>query len=236
MINEMLLTKYDFSNQLDISSIKKTLTEGKQIVLIENFPEDDQAYESFIVQLGKPVLEPRNNQGKSVCDVKVHQQNNLFTSVARSNLHFPLHSDCADYKDIPNVVALLCVQPAPERQGINTFAALQTILNKLTHTQKKQLLQKKWTFIRQKHSILNYNQEEYSICYDRITMESFANVNDEERDLLDSLDAIFNQCLFEVSLKKGTLALFRNDKFLHGRTSFPLDSDRVLKRIRFYLT
>ena len=67
-------------------------------------------------------------------------------------------------------------------------------------------------------------------------MESFANVNDEERDLLDSLDVIFNQCLFEVSLKKGTLALFRNDKFLHGRTSFPLDSDRVLKRIRFYLT
>lgn len=230
-----LLIKYNFNDLLDLEVLKETLHTKDKIILIKHFPLEETELQSFILKLGNPVLERRNNDSNSVFDVEVSRQNGFFRSFANSNLEFPLHTDCADFKAIPNGIALLCIKPALKNEGISTFAFLSSIINQLTVTEIEELLNKKWHFRNQKQPILTKVDEHYKICYDRVTMESFTTLNEDELNLLNKLDAIFKAHILSFELEKGDLILFRNDFLLHGRTAFNFNSDRLLKRVRFNL-
>ncbi|WP_202703431.1 TauD/TfdA family dioxygenase, partial [Flavobacterium sp. UGB4466] len=95
------------------------------------------------------------------------------------------------------------------------------------------LLHKKWKFRNQYRSVLSLNNGNYYICYDRITMESFSEINEKEMEELNNLDKIFEANSFKIKLKKQDLVLFRNDLLLHGRDEIAIDSKRLIKRIRF---
>lgn len=231
-----LLTKRNYNNSLDYPAILKELKSGSSIIYIEDFPLDENQLVSFIDQLGEPVNEKRNNNGLSVFDVKISRYNNFFESFANSNLDFPLHTDCADFDSIPNCIALLCVKPAGENQGINNFTLLDTVLSELTENRKQELLNKKWGFKNQSRSILTCNNGSYSISYDRITMESFYELNETEMEELDKLDNLFKRKSFQIKLRQGDLVLFRNDLVLHGRGEMDIDSKRLIKRIRFNIS
>ncbi|MFK7746756.1 MAG: TauD/TfdA family dioxygenase [Kordia sp.] len=230
-----MVTKYTYHKDLVSQSIIEDLQQGNTIVLIENFPLIDADLQTFIKPLGVSVKEIRNNNGKDVFDVKVKKQNGFFTSIANSNLTFPLHTDCADFASIPNCIGLLCVQPATDNQGKSRFVFLEEILKQLSKEEIQELTSKKWNFRGQSRSILSLTHNGYKICYDRITMETFSKLNDAEKKYLSKLDRLFEKNIIETQLKKGDLILFRNDLLLHGRTKIDLDSDRLLKRIRFDL-
>ncbi len=228
-----LLTNYNYSDKLDYPEIIEKLRLGDSIILIENVPLLDKVLSDCISIIGHAINENRNNNGKSIFDVKVTRQNSFFKSIANSNLSFPLHTDCSDFVSIPNCIGLLCVNPACFNQGANTFAYIKDILKLFSKEEIEQLVTKKWKHRKEKRSILSYEKNSVKICYDRITMESFSKISDSEKVLLSKLDGIYKQALFKINLKKGDLILFRNDLFLHGREAFDLESDRLVKRIRF---
>ncbi|MFD2565011.1 TauD/TfdA family dioxygenase [Aquimarina rubra] len=227
------LIKYDFEEKIDPKEIISKLNYGTHIVQIKNFPKKDLAYENFITKLGNPIIERRNNQGRSVFDVKISLQNNLFKSLANSNLRFPLHTDCSDFEKIPNCIGMLCIKPASKEQGVNSFAFLDNILDKLSDRDRLYLINKKWLFRNQNRSILNKDKHHYRICYDRVMIESFSKTDHQELEKLDQLDRIFESCKFNLKMKEGDLIIFRNDIILHGREGFDKNSDRLIKRIRF---
>lgn len=224
-----------FSNELDYKPISDILHQGKSIVLLKNVPLNDDILSSIVSHLGIPITELRNNNNKDVFDVKVFKNQGLFRSIANSNLDFPLHTDCADFKETPNVIGLLCVNPAPKNQGISTFAFVSDIVKKLNFDTITVLLEEKWAFKNYFKPILTQKKEQFRICYDRITMESYTELKEEKVKKLDLLDTIFKKCTLELKLESGDLILFRNDLLLHGRTGFEITSNRLFKRVRFHL-
>lgn len=228
-----LLTSFDFLKDFNLQNIIETLRKGQTIVLIKNFPLLDHEFQSFINSIGGSVKENRNNSRQDVFDVKIAMQNKFFTSIANSALAFPLHTDCADFDVIPNCVGLLCVEPAIEQQGANNFIFLNKIISQLSEKEIHDLLNKKWKFRNQYRSILSFVNGNYQICYDRITMESFSEINEKEIEVLNNLDKIFEANSFKIKLEKQDLILFRNDLLLHGRDEIDTNSKRLIKRIRF---
>ncbi|MFD1605827.1 TauD/TfdA family dioxygenase [Flavobacterium artemisiae] len=231
-----LLTRYKFDTNLNSSSVIEDLKQGNTLVLIENFPLSDDAFESFINTIGVSIIENRNNNRKAVFNVKIVKQNSFFESIANSNLAFPLHTDCADFNSIPNCIGLLCVEPATLKQGESTFMFLNEVINQLSEKRIEELLNKKWKFRNQSRSILTLENKTYKICYDRITIESFSEISKIEIDELNKLDELFESNSFDIKLKKGDLILFRNDLMLHGRKGIDIDSKRLIKRIRFTIS
>lgn len=228
-----MLTNYNFNGILINKDVKKELTKGDKIVIIKNFPLSDESLISFINTIGIPIKEKRNNNRDSVFDVKILKQNNLFRSIANSNLDFPLHTDCADFKSVPNCIGLLCVRPANLNQGTSKFVFLNKALKKLSKDEIQELLTKKWNFRNQSKSILSFKSNKHIIYYDRITIESFSEIDNLEIMQLNKLDNLFEQNSFKIKLEKGDLVLFRNDLVLHGRTEIDKNSNRLMKRIRF---
>jgi len=228
-----LLTNYNFQEELIDEKIREKLRKGEGIILIKNFPLSDEDLTSFINKIGLPIKENRNNDRSSIFNVKIFKQNNFFKSIANSNLDFPLHTDCADFKLIPNCIGLLCVNPAILKQGTSTFVLLKELIKELSKEEIKELSTKKWKFRNQFKSILSLKSNEYKICYDRITIESFSEINNKEIEQLNMLDNLLAKKTFKIKLKKGDLILFRNDIILHGRTKIDLNSNRLIKRIRF---
>lgn len=228
-----LLTSLEFSEKFNYQKIIETLRKGQAIILIKNFPLLDYDFQSFINNIGDSIKENRNNCRKDVFDVKISKQNNFFTSIANSALAFPLHTDCADFDTIPNCVGLLCVEPAIGDQGASNFTFLNKIIPQLSENKIRDLLIKKWKFRNQFRSILSVDNGSYKICYDRITIESFSEINEKEIEVLNNLDTIFETNSFKIKLKKGDLILFRNDLLLHGRDKIDVNSKRLMKRIRF---
>lgn len=227
-----LLINYQWGEHLSEATIKENLQQGYPLV-IKNFPLFDEELQLFISRLGTTLNERRNKNGKSVFDVTIARHNNFFTSIANSNLAFPLHTDCADFDAFPNTIGLLCVEPDEEGQGANTFMLLSSLLKHLPEDEKQKMLGKKWKFGNQQRSILSFKDGNYTLCYDRITMESFSRLEATEIDELNTLDTLFKSLSFEVKLEKGDLILFRNDLMLHGRDKIHVDSKRWIKRIRF---
>lgn len=228
-----LLTNFDFEKDFNHQHIIETLRKGQTIILIKNFPLPDHEFQSFINSIGNSIKENRNNSRQDIFDVKISKQNNFFTSIANSPLAFPLHTDCADFDTIPNCVGLLCVEPAIKEQGANNFIFLSKIISQLSENKIHDLLNKKWKFRNQHRSILSINNGSYKICYDRITIESFSEINKKEIDALNNLDKIFEANSFKIKLNKQDLILFRNDLLLHGRDEINANSKRLIKRIRF---
>lgn len=224
---------YTWGEDLNHLEIAENLRQGNSLIIIKGFPLDDNELQVFTSRLGVVLNEKRNNNGKAVFDVKITRRNNFFTSIANSNLIFPLHTDCADFYTIPNTIGLLCVEPANEDQGTNNFLLLNNLLKHLSEDEKQKLLNKKWKFRNVERSILEEKNGKYKICYDRIMMESFSNLTPTEKEELSNLDKLFNHLSFNIKLEKGDLILFRNDLMLHGRSSIDICSNRLVKRIRF---
>ncbi|PXY42287.1 hypothetical protein DMB65_03405 [Flavobacterium cheongpyeongense] len=228
-----LLISYKFDQNLSYPEIVNNLQKGDTLVIIEDFPLSDNDFQSFINRIGVSIKENRNNNGESIFDVKIFKQNNFFTSIANSNLAFPLHTDCADLDSIPNCIGLLCIEPASESQGTNNFMFLNNLIKQLSKNEIKELQNKKWKFRNHWRSILTSVNKSYKICYDRVTMESFSKMNKTEIEELNNLDKLFKSVSFKIKLKKGDLILFRNDLMLHGRDEIDINSNRLIKRIRF---
>lgn len=229
------LIKNNFYSNIDYFELKKNLRNGNKVILIENIPNDDIILNSIISNFGLPINEKKNKNGKSIYEVKVFKQNGHFSSIANSNLDFPLHTDCADFNIIPNCIALYCVKPAERNEGANNFSFLDNFINQFTNKEIDQLITKKWNYKGKLRSILDNENNEFKVCYDRITIESYNIIDNFETEILDFIDTAFKKNEVKLNMKSGDLVIFRNDKLLHGREGFKINSKRLFKRLRFDL-
>jgi alpha-ketoglutarate-dependent taurine dioxygenase len=202
-------------------------------MLIEGFPNEDHMLNDFLSHIGNAIHEHRNEDSGSIFKVQVDQTETHFSSYANSNIFFPVHTDCSNYKEIPQYIALLCVTPSTEG-GESLFVNLSKLIQKLPKPLFTLLIQKHWAFGDVHRPVISLIQEKYSICYNRIIMESYADLTQDELHILNEFDALCQKLTFTLSLKANDLIIFRNDLLLHGRTDFPLNAGRVLKRVRLY--
>lgn len=226
------LIRLSYNENFEIDILKKTLCDGKKIIIISDFPTTDEPFINFISALGKPLIETRNKDRKAIFEVKVVGSNNVFPSFANSNLDFPLHTDCANFEKIPNAVALLCVRQAAQG-GASIFALLSDIMENISEDLKAFLLSKSFHFGKQFRPILNLDNEHFRINYSRMILEYYSKLSEREINLLNQFEDLIYEHSFQFKLQPNELILFRNDLVLHGRTDFNLTADRLLKRVRF---
>ncbi len=200
------------------------------LLLIHNFPNDDKVLKDFINNMGEPMVDARSQD--TIFEVKISKRKQFFKSYANSNYYFSLHTDCSDFATIPDGLVMLCVHPA-EQGGESIFIHLTDMLSNLTEQEIAFLLDKQWLFRNQHRSILSLDESGYRICYNRIMMEGYASLTDEELSFLDNFDKLLVEHAISYKLQANDLVLCNNHKLLHGRTDFDEDSNRLIKRIRF---
>ena len=83
-------------------------------------------------------------------------------------------------------------------------------------------------------TILKKSNDGYIIRYNRIFLENWNKLDKITLRALDEWDVFLAKHAFQFKLIPGQLCLFNNKKILHGRTAFPYDEKRLLKRIRFF--
>ncbi len=238
-------------SERDIVEIGKGLQSADTpLLLIKNFPSDDTSLQNFIDKIGKPIVDFRSQS--PVFAVKVSKYHDFFKSYANSNYYFSLHTDCSDFEQIPNGLAMLCVTPA-EQGGESIFIKLTDVLACLDKADIEFLLSKQWTFRNRQRSILsqeplsldplsqyslkkdqaNTKQLNYNVCYNRLMIEGYSELSAEELAFLDRFDALLAEHAITYKLQKNELVLCNNHKLLHGRTDFAETSQRLIQRIRF---
>ncbi|MEP0264313.1 TauD/TfdA family dioxygenase [Dokdonia sp.] len=227
------MTKYIYHKEILPSVLESLQRFPEEIALIEGFPSQDYVLNDFLSHIGNAVHEHLNEDSGSIFKVQVHHKEAHFSSYANSNLFFPVHTDCSNYKEIPEYVALLCVTPSIEG-GESLFVKLSELIQELPKPLLAILTQKHWAFGNVYRPVISLIQGKYSICYNRITMESYTDLTQDELHILNEFDDLCRKLTFTLSLKANDLIIFRNDLLLHGRTDFPLHAHRVLKRVRLY--
>ncbi len=226
------MIKYLFDTIKNCNLAELLNASPEELFLIKNFPDDDQLLETFLAPLGSPIQEDRNQKEGSVFHVHVENKDAYFTSYANSNLFFPLHTDGSDFETPPKYVAMLCVRPS-EEGGESLFISLSELIANLPNALLTILMTKQWRFNTIDRTMITQTPIGHTICYNRLIMESYAELAQQELAILDELDRMCDQLTFRFKLKENDLIVFRNDLFLHGRTDFPLNSNRLLKRVRF---
>ncbi len=208
-------------------------TGDEPLLLIHNFPNDDTVLNDFINNMGQSLVDFRSKD--TIFEVKISKRKQFFKSYANSNHYFSLHTDCSDFETIPDGLAMLCVRPA-EQGGESIFIPLTDVISHLSEKEIAFLLDKQWLFRNQYRSILSLdegNSGGYKVCYNRIMLEGYASLTDEEQAFLDNFDKLLVKYAVVYKLQANDLILCNNHKLLHGRTDFDESSDRLIKRIRF---
>lgn len=225
-------TLIKYKNHIDIDKLVYRNLLDNKAVLINNFPTEESCLIDFILKLGIPIEDFRN-RGEAYFEVKVEGKSGFYSSYANCPYHFPLHTDCSDFEHIPNTICLFCVEPA-NLGGDSILTNINNIVQNMDADLKHFLLTHKFKMREKLRSILyKINANNFGIIYNRIILENFSKLTDNERMQLDKLDALINKFILKISLKKGDLLIVRNDTYLHGRTGFEENSKRLLRRIRF---
>lgn len=223
------MIEFDYS-KLDSAVVQQYLRRNS-VVLISNFVNDNYRIKSFIESLGVPLYESRNVDEGIIFEVKISKYKDCYQSKAQSSHKFELHTDCSDYMDVPNAVALYCVNQSKiggETYMLNVVKLIDSIGQEMFND----LTRIKWNFNGVKAEILSLDK---CVRYNREIIEISHPICNKEDELLDYLDKMFSESAFVLKLKPRQMLIFRNDKYLHGRNSFTDDSNRLLKRIRFSL-
>ncbi len=233
VVNLINSISVDFNslNDNDIIEIGKDLQSANPpLLLIKNFPNNDNLLLQFIKGMGQPIIDFRSQS--PIFAVEVGKYHDFFKSYANSNYYFSLHTDCSDFEQIPNGLAMLCVTPA-KQGGESIFIKLTDVLACLDKADIEFLLNKKWTFRNRQRSILSKDKLGYKICYNRLMIEGYSELSADELAFLDKFDKLLAEHAISYKLQKNELVLCNNHKLLHGRTDFAENSNRLIQRIRF---
>lgn len=205
------------------------------IILIKDFPTNNQTLINFCKQIGKPIEEPQILQhllaDKYIFDVKIN--NSQISTWASTNSNMDCHTDGSYITNVPDIVVLLCVKPAL-RGGETLLISVDTLYSKLTPIEVMKLQHIHFPFRGHFFPILTKSQNEFFIRYSRMIIEATPNSIKANIDsnLLDKIDAIIAEYQNTIKLEKGDCLILNNKKILHGRSAFDYSSDRHLKRIR----
>jgi Taurine catabolism dioxygenase TauD, TfdA family len=152
---------------------------------------------------------------------------------------FPCHTDDYFEERPSDLVFQHCIQPAITG-GDSVVATLSDILDVLPAEASNALMLSIFPSPFGLIPILELNNQSWTIRYNRIQMERAASKLDmifsaEVHAAIDQLDDAIAQTQRKLKLWAGDCLVLNNRTVVHGRTAFPQDSDRLLKRVKAYL-
>lgn len=228
----MELPCFEFGTSGLIEQIQVTLASLGGCV-VQGLPcsEDNAALEALARNLGEPLLEPHNLNGGMVCRIAVEAGETR--PYASTPWHFPAHTDCTDYLHPPQIVLLLCEQPANEG-GLSFVALVPQVLEQLAADDIFALQESRFYFRFGYLPILTLNRGRVAMRYSRQMLEMFKQPEQtsETNELLDRLDQAIEAVSFGFRLNRGDCLILNNQTTVHGRTAFGDDGSRLLKRVR----
>lgn len=163
----------------------------------------------------------------------------LYSSTAMA---FPCHTDNAGKNFPADIVIVQCIRPADD--GGKTFLVhVDDIVKKLSDTELSLLCEAVFPFPCGREKIISYKGGKPQIRYNRHYINMCLNKYNEELDMkyrkvLNYLDEViaFGKISREVQLNYRDCIIINNKTTLHGRSKFPQNSRRLLKRIRVNLS
>lgn len=222
---------YESSASLPAQVLTALAESGGCIVTGMPCEADDASLEALSRALGQPLNEPHNLKGGMVCRIEVESREHR--PYASTPWHFAGHTDCSDHHHPPEIVLLLCEQPA--RQGGDSFVALlPEILVKLSPDDLFALQEPQFFFRYGYLPILSLAKGRITIRYNRQLLELFRPSDTPESllQLLDRLDRAIQAASIEFRLGPGDCLILDNHTTVHGRTAFTDDGSRLMKRVR----
>lgn len=231
----------DFDKNLNklCQNVKKYLKKTG-ICIIKDFEpsSNDSMLIKFSEVLGNPIHEERNIDGKTIYRVEI-QKNLDIPTYANTEYEFWCHTDCSDFDDPPDTIILFCENPS-NTGGESFFISIQDICEKLSNNEIFLLTHKAFPIRGDIFPILTLVDNKIHIRYNRISIDTsikLANIPLEPiyLNVINKLDSIINENKLIVKLNKYDCLITSNNTILHGRNSFPENSDRLMKRIRLNL-
>ena len=209
-------------------------------VLVENVIPSNESLFSLMALIATPVRDLY--EGRLIMDLKpdpksASEQTTSYYSWNR----FDLHTDLSYTPDPPDLVAVVCLRPDAERQGLSVFSDAHLALRQLNTTVVAELQKSQFVFERPPHyqvggpvtkPIITRNRRgcwEVCVRFDKILVDSPLAVT-----ALHAFRTAMEEIAFSFLLDSGTAYVIDNKRFVHGRNSFiPRfdDQDRHLKRI-----
>ena len=160
------------------------------------------------------------------------------------------HSDSPHWMNVPNLVGMLCINPA-KKGGTSKFVSTYTIHNQLLKEQKDKLeaLYEKFYFDKRGEFETNESQtifepifvfdgdklhcrflKDYIVAGHKIQNQPLSKLQEASLNLLEEISKNQNN-VFSYDLKSGDMIFFDNHRVLHGRTDFEDYEDENRKRL-----
>lgn len=227
-------------NDLSYAAYATALDKAGIIQIELNFDARDASIMKAIVEhIGK--IDTHDLQGTAIWDVKY--DSNVDPEKGTRSLtvrEFSLHTDASFELQPPQYVALYVVAEDRLGGGISQFVDGQELLQHLDGEVISILQRKSFKFkvppefMKQRHFIEAAIIDERGNFRYRQEVILLDNCSPEELQAIARLESLLQNPNFIQSLflKTGTIVIFDNGRFLHGRTKVK-DKNRHLKRIRF---
>lgn len=234
------LFQLNTKNDINFDAYAAALFEAGIILLELGFDNPDASIMKTIVEhLG--TIDTHDTQGTTIWDVKYHgnvDQDKGTRSLTTKK--FPIHTDASFEEPPPQYVALYVVAEDSLGGGITQLIDGRQILQHLSREAISVLQTKAFKFRVPQEFIKNHDYIEASILNPEGNFRYRQEVLILDDCTLQELQAISelefllaNKSLIKsIFLKTGTLIIFDNGRFLHGRTKVR-DKNRHLKRLRF---
>ncbi len=163
-------------------------------------------------------------------------------ATAYSRTHLPLapHTDSSYLPTPHQLVGFQCIV-ADSSGGENAAVPVDTVLDRLSVTEREILSQPIFPFSRGSFPVLERGKTGATIRYYRRQIDQAladgAALATDALAILDRLDGILGDeaNAFPFKLREGEAVLFNNNKVLHARKGFEVQSARKLFRIRYHL-
>ncbi|MFN8576570.1 MAG: TauD/TfdA family dioxygenase [Candidatus Sericytochromatia bacterium] len=239
-MNNEDLNYIDFDKDLEtLSKYVKEAIKNTGVSIIRNFElsKDDSIFIKFSEILGEPINEERNIDGKTIYRVEINKKLDIPT-YANTEYEFWCHTDCSDFDEPPDTIMLLCEKPS-ETGGETFLISIKEVCEKLSNNDIFLLTHKAFPIRGLIFPILTSVNDELYVRYNRVSIDTSTKIAGIELEpmylnVINKLDRVINENKFIVKLNKGECLITNNNTILHGRNSFPENSNRLMKRIRLY--
>ncbi|MDC1054083.1 TauD/TfdA family dioxygenase [Alphaproteobacteria bacterium] len=252
-------SKFEIDNSLiqlkkNILQIKQSINFNGYVILNFDFDKKKKIEDhiNLYLKIGKYFGKFLSQNHRDETVVKVYNKGKKLKSGARyheSNVSGNLHTDSPQFKTIPKIVGLYCVNSAYKGGDtvlVNSYDILESLilesknnidlLNTKYFFEKRGILKKKenmYTY----EKILKINTKDITFRYLRDYIESGhkklqKKLSKEQINLFDSIDKIIAKKKYRkiINLKKNQCIFINNKFMLHGRTKF-FDKKNFKKRL-----
>ena len=209
-----------------------------------NISKSPEAFLEIIIPfLGEPIISDVSSPHKDipyihlVCNSRIKKLDRFgLQTYSTTNLAIPCHTE--DFFDeIPaDILVLFCIKAA-EKGGESFLANVKGIVNKLDKKTIDLLQKPIFPSYSGYKKILNKIDSDFCISYSRVIIDKAIeqyglNCSEQAKKAINILDHVIEEEQNTITLVNNDILIIDNNRFLHGRTSFPDNSDRLLYRVK----